>query len=136
MALEIQKQKEKQERKFLREKIRVSKLKPYVMKSVDYDEDEIPIDGDIIRGSRLYTRDCLSCHQMDANSYYRNNTGPALGMIYQRRNAADLHFTGYSDSLLKSDFMWTANKLNIYLRNPKELVPGTKCNFINGGVSS
>ena len=71
---------------------------------------------------------------LDANSYYRNTTGPALGLIFGRRNGSDTYYKGYSDNLLKSDFMWTSHKLNIYLKNPKSLISGTKCNFIKGGL--
>ena len=80
----------------------------------------------------MYTANCLSCHVLDANSYYRNSTGPALGLIYERRNGSDIFFTGYSMGFLKSDFLWSSSKLNLYLKNPRAMIPETKCNFIKG----
>jgi len=51
--------------------------------------DEIPFDGDYISGSRVYMRNCASCHSLEANSAGRKTSGPALGTIYGKHVGQD-----------------------------------------------
>ena len=88
--------------------------------------EDIPIDGDLVSGSRLFMMNCMTCHSLEANNQGLKTTGPGLGLIYGRRSGADKTYQ-YSEALLKSNFVWTQKKLFDFIRNPVEMVPDVKC---------
>ena len=50
----------------------------------------IPIDGDFVEGSKVWMRNCASCHTLERDSSARRTAGPALGLVYGRRVGQDL----------------------------------------------
>ena len=56
----------------------------------------MPVDGDEIRGSSIFQRNCAVCHNLTQNSVHEKNIGPGLGAIYERMAASDVHFDGYT----------------------------------------
>ena len=61
----------------------------------------------------------------------KNKVGPVLNGVIGRTAGTLPGFT-YSDAMIaagQSGVVWTDEELNIYLTNPKELVPGTKMSF-------
>jgi len=96
---------------------------------------EMPIDGDYVNGSRVFMRNCASCHSLEASNQGRNAVmGPALGLIYGKKAGSDKYFN-YSDSYVHSQKYWTERFLFKYLQNPKAEFPDTKCLIKGGGLS-
>ena len=96
---------------------------------------DIPIDGDIINGTRVFMRNCQSCHSLEVNNSGVKTTGPALGMIYGRKAGIDPHYE-YSESLLRANFVWNEKRLFGFMKNPKEMVKGVKCEIPDGGIEN
>ena len=69
---------------------------------------------------------CLSCHTVDKGG--KDKVGPNLWDVVGRPVAAREGF-GYSDALESLGGEWTYDRLNAFLRSPKEFVPGTKMGF-------
>ena len=98
------------------------------------DSDEVAIDGDLIQGSKIFTKNCMNCHNLNPSSTGSNSTGPSLGLIYLRKAGSDVSFPSYSKGMLDSEFYWDSKNLSSFLAAPNRFVPGSKCNFVNGGL--
>ena len=85
--------------------------------------------GDPKRGAGEFTQDCAVCHSAMAG---RNKMGPSLFAVVGRKAGSIADFV-YSDPMKQSAFDWTPEKLDAYIANPKEVVPGNKMPF--GGIS-
>lgn len=94
---------------------------------------DIPLDGDLYNGSKIFVMNCISCHSLERNSQGIKTTGPGLGMIYGRKAGADPFFE-YSEGLVKAQFLWSEKRLFDYLRSPQEMIKGVKCEIPNGGI--
>jgi cytochrome c len=71
-------------------------------------------------------RQCAACHTVDQGG--QNRVGPNLWGVF----GADVgHHEGfnYSDALLAIDGIWTVEKLNAYLENPRGYAPGNRMAF-------
>ena len=85
-------------------------------------------DGDAEDGKKVF-RKCMACHDIGENA--KNKVGPILTGVVGR-TAGTLPGYSYSDAMVqagKDGVVWSNDELNIYLTNPKELVPGTKMTF-------
>ena len=81
--------KEKQERVYHK-----SLINPFLpVKETDF---EVPVDGEIERGSQVFMANCSGCHAMTASSSSSNTNGPSLGLIYNRKAGSDPTYLGYS----------------------------------------
>lgn len=96
-------------------------------------KSDIPIDGDIVNGSRVFMRSCITCHSLETNNQGMKTSGPALGMIYGRKVGVDPFFD-YSKGLLEADFLWTEKRLFSFVSNPKAMIPDVKCEILDGGI--
>ncbi len=76
--------------------------------------------GDAIAGAKLYERKCTGCHSLDANS-----VGPSHRGVVGRR-AGSVAGYSYSKPLGKSKLIWTEANLDLWLKSPPKLVPGTR----------
>jgi len=77
------------------------------------------ISGDANAGAELFDSVCEECHGAAA-------TAPTLRGIIGRPAASIESFEGYSDALkAKKSLIWTAANLNLFLKSPKDFVPGT-----------
>lgn len=95
---------------------------------------EMPIDGDYVNGSRVFMRNCASCHSLESGNQGVNAVmGPALGLIYGKKAGSDRYFN-YSDSYVHSQKTWTEKFLFHYLQNPKKFFPDSKCVIKDGGL--
>ena len=84
--------------------------------------------GDLERGAVLWAK-CKSCHMIGDGA--KNRTGPHLNEVFGRR-AGSVEGYRYSDDLAREGadgLTWDADKLDIYLENPKALVSQTRMNF-------
>lgn len=43
-------------------------------------------------------------------------------------------FSGYSDSLIKANFIWSERNLYAFIKNPQKVIPGVKCEIPGGGI--
>jgi cytochrome c len=77
------------------------------------------ISGDANAGAELFDSVCEECHGAAA-------TAPTLRGIIGRPAASVESFDGYSDALrAKKSLIWTPENLNLFLKSPKDFVPGT-----------
>jgi cytochrome c len=87
--------------------------------------------GDTDRGAQIYKK-CQSCHAVGKGA--GNGVGPHLNELFGRK-AASVEGYAYSEDLARAGadgLVWTADKLHIYIDNPKSLVTRTRMNF--GGI--
>lgn len=88
--------------------------------------DEI---GNAENGEKVF-RQCAACHQVGAGAKHR--IGPHLNGVFDRRAGTIEGYGSYSSGLLRAGadgLVWTLDKLDAYLENPKALVSGTRMNF-------
>ena len=85
--------------------------------------------GDPMRGAGEFAQDCAVCHSAMAG---KNKMGPSLFSVVGRKAGSIADFA-YSDAMKQSAIDWTPEKLDAYITNPKQIVPGNKMPF--GGIS-
>ncbi|WP_338065647.1 c-type cytochrome [Ensifer aridi] len=72
-------------------------------------------------GERLFRSRCGSCHSVNMGE---NRVGPHLAGILGRK-AGSVAGARYSKALTASGFAWDEDRLQAYLNNPRQVVPGT-----------
>ena len=70
---------------------------------------------------------CRSCHTAIAGG--ADMTGPNLHGVFGRRAASKPGFA-YSDALKARAWIWDADRLDVWLKAPRDAVPGTKMSFV------
>lgn len=84
--------------------------------------------GDAKTGAKVFEV-CKGCHQVGDGA--RNALGPHLNGVFGRV-AGSIEAYRYSEELARAGadgLVWTADSLDAYLENPKNLVPQTRMNF-------
>lgn len=81
--------------------------------------------GDPVRGARLFIQKCGMCHTAEPE---KNRTGPSLFNVFNREAGTAPGFS-YSRGMKAAEHSWTETLLDKFLKNPKEVVPGTKMQF-------
>ena len=79
-------------------------------------------DGDAAKGETTF-KICKVCHQVGEGA--KNFVGPALNGIVGRK-AGTYEGYNYSDANKNSGLTWDEATLTKYLKNPRDVVPGTK----------
>ncbi|KAJ8979773.1 hypothetical protein NQ317_015252 [Molorchus minor] len=82
--------------------------------------------GDAEKGKKLFQKLCAQCHSIDKGG--KSKTGPNLHGIFGKKAGQILGFN-FSDALKMMGITWNDDTLNLYLEDPKKLIPGTKKNF-------
>src|SRR6202023_1665352 len=82
-------------------------------------------DGNPVLGKRQFAP-CTSCHTTEADG--ENKVGPNLHGIFGRKAGSKPDFE-YSDAMKNSGIIWDAAKIDAFITNPSEFVPGTKMGF-------
>lgn len=82
-------------------------------------------DGDAAKGETTF-KVCKTCHQIGEGA--KNFVGPALNGIVGRKAGTYANYN-YSDANKNSGLTWDEATLTKYLKNPREVVPGTKMAF-------
>ncbi len=78
--------------------------------------------GDAFRGEAVYSR-CLACHAL---AYDR--TGPRHCGVFGRQAGTVAGFL-YSDAMKSSGIIWDEGTLDVFLRDPMGVVPGTAMGY-------
>jgi cytochrome c len=79
-----------------------------------------------LENGRLHFNLCRACHTIIEGA--PNLTGPNLYGVFGRK-VASVPTYGYSAALRAKDWVWDADHLNGWLRDPQTYVPGTKMGF-------
>jgi cytochrome c len=77
-------------------------------------------DDDVVKGQLVFNNACRTCHTTKEGD---NRLGPHLYKIIGRK-AGSLPNYGYSSAMKRADFVWNEAKLNRFIANPHEIVPG------------
>jgi cytochrome c len=72
-------------------------------------------------GAALFKQQCGTCHTTTLTEPVRQ--GPPLLKVVGRR-AGSFNGFHYSPGFAKADFVWDAAKLDAWLTNPQEVIPG------------
>jgi cytochrome c len=73
-------------------------------------------------GPTLFKQQCATCHTSNLTDASRQ--GPTLFGIVGRR-AGTLDGFHYSAGFAKADFAWDASRLDAWMTNPQQMIPGT-----------
>lgn len=76
-------------------------------------------------GQRIFRR-CAACHTLEEGA--RHLVGPNLHGVFGREAGTAQGFR-YSDALQNADFVWTPPRLDEWLANPREFLPGNRMAF-------
>ena len=82
-------------------------------------------EGDPAKGEQAF-KICKTCHQIGEGA--KNFVGPELNGVVGRK-AGTVRGYNYSDANKNSGLTWDEATLTKYLKNPREVVPGTKMAF-------
>ena len=77
------------------------------------------------RGNKLFRESCIGCHSIACN-----RLGPKLEGLFGRKAGSVADFKGYSPELQASGIVWTDETLEVFLRDPVKMVPGTLMSFV------
>jgi cytochrome c len=103
--------------------------------TVEQNEDlEVPVDGDLERGSNVFMASCAACHGLSAT--HNTAVGPSLALAYNRKVGSDASYRGYSRALLNNSLYWTSRNLFRFMEDPAAFIPGTTCKIGSGGLKS
>ncbi len=89
-------------------------------------------DRDAATGQLVFNNACRTCHTTKEGD---NRLGPHLYKIVGRK-AGSLPTYGYSSAMKSADFVWDEAKLNRFIANPDEIVPGNNMKPYGGLASS
>jgi cytochrome c len=81
--------------------------------------------GDAANGKTLFVR-CAICHKTAKDA--GNGLGPNLFGVGGRKAGTAAGFA-YSDAMKNSGIVWTEDKLEAYIGDPKGVVPGNRMAF-------
>jgi cytochrome c len=81
--------------------------------------------ADAATGQKVF-RVCKACHEVGATA--KNFIGPELNGVVGRA-AGTVPDYSYSEANKNSGLTWDEATLSVYLKNPREKVPGTKMAF-------
>jgi cytochrome c len=82
-------------------------------------------DGDPEAGQRVFNQ-CRACHQVGETA--RNAVGPHLNGLFGRE-AGSVENYNYSRAFDGLDKVWDEENFAVYIRNPRQVTPGTKMVF-------
>lgn len=97
---------------------------PEGAESINWLDDALLASADFARGESAF-RQCSTCHQYAAE---RNAGGPHLVGIVGRP-VGSVENWRYSDALQEADGIWTPERLNAWLTNPDEYLPGNRMSY-------
>lgn len=81
--------------------------------------------ADPAAGAKVF-RKCIACHAVGEGAV--NKIGPQLNGLFGRK-AGTVPGYNYSDANKNSGIVWSAENFAAYIRNPREVIKGTKMSF-------
>ena len=84
------------------------------------------------KGQLVFNNACRTCHTTKEGD---NRLGPHLNKVIGRK-AVSLPDYGYSSAMKSADFVWDEAKLNRFIANPDEIVPGNNMKPYGGLASA
>lgn len=84
-----------------------------------------PNAASVEAGRRVFAR-CASCHEVGPHA--RHQFGPQLNGVLGRRSGSVAGYA-YSDAIRRRALVWNETNLEAFIRDPDEVVPGTKMRF-------
>lgn len=81
-------------------------------------------DGDAARGEKRF-EECATCHSTERGV---NNVGPSLFGVLGRK-AGEIADFRYSPAMRTSGITWSAQKLDEFIADPQQAVPGNRMPF-------
>jgi cytochrome c len=79
-------------------------------------------------GQLVFNNACRTCHTIKEGD---NRLGPSLYRIVGRK-AGSLQNYGYSSAMKGADFVWDEAKLDQFIANPEQIVPGNNMKPFSG----
>lgn len=79
--------------------------------------------GDAEAGKAVFTRLCSGCHKIGPSA--RSAFGPPLNGIIGRQAGQQPDYV-YTDAMKNSGIVWTREQLTTYIKDPSDVVPGTR----------
>jgi cytochrome c len=83
-------------------------------------------------GQQAFNNACRTCHMVKEGD---NRLGPHLAKVIGRK-AGSLPDYGYSSAMKEAGFAWDREKLERFIANPDEVVPGNRMKPYTGLASS
>ena len=83
-------------------------------------------------GQQAFNNACRTCHIMREGD---NRLGPNLNKVVGRK-AGSISGYNYSSAMKETDFVWDEQKLDRFIANPDEVVPGNNMKPYGGLASS
>jgi cytochrome c len=74
-------------------------------------------------GEKLFKGHCAACHSVVDDG--KKKQGPNLAGLLTRKAGTSPSFEKYSDGLKNAAWQWTPEQLDLWLTDPKVLVPDT-----------
>lgn len=82
--------------------------------------------GNAKKGADTFAEECGDCHSTAAGKHKK---GPSLNGVLGRQAGSVADFAGYSDALRAAGFVWSAEKIDAYITQPRKTVPGGKMKY-------
>ena len=85
--------------------------------------DQAAAEGDAAKGKKLYNGflQCYTCHSVETGV---TKVGPSLAGLFGRKAGAAEGYDGYSEAMVNSGVVWTAETLDKFLADPQKFIPG------------
>lgn len=93
--------------------------------ATNYDLNALLAVADPEQGRVLFTA-CSACHSLEPG--VRGSNGPSLYGVFGRRAGRGAY--PYSDAFRQAEFIWSAEPLDRWLRNPREFIQGSRMVFM------
>ncbi len=81
--------------------------------------------GDPKRGAATFAQECALCHSVQEG---RNKLGPSLFGVVGRKAGSIADYI-YSAPMKQSNFVWSPDKIDTYIADPQQVVPGDKMKY-------
>ena len=92
---------------------------------------QVPQGTEDVSGQQAFNNACRTCHMVKEGD---NRLGPNLHKVVGRK-AGSLRDYGFSSAMKEAGFVWNEEKLDRFIANPDEVVPGNNMKPY-GGLSS
>lgn len=82
--------------------------------------------GNVKKGADAFAEECGDCHSLTEG---KNKKGPSLHGVFGRQAGSLNGYGGYSEAMKQTGFVWTEEKVDAYITQPRKLVPGGKMKY-------